>query len=65
MTAFKKALDNFKESDEYHEGTDPLTIGAPGRQRMYLENRINRAFAAGWNAALIERRFANKPDSKP
>lgn len=57
MTAFKKAWGNFKESDEYHDGTDPTTIGAPSKQRVYLENRINRAFAAGWNAAILERRF--------
>lgn len=57
MTSFKKAWDAFSESDEFHESTDPLSIGAPGHQRVYLENRINRAFAAGWNAAMLERRF--------
>lgn len=53
MTPFKRAMDNFKESDEWHESTDPTTLGATERQRVYLENRLQRAFACGWNARFV------------
>ena len=58
MTSFKKAWDNFAGSDEYHEAIDPTTLPTFGQPQKYLENRIARAFAAGWNAAMIDRRFA-------
>lgn len=59
MTPFKKAIDNFTRSDEYRSSIEPSTIGATERQRQYLANRIHRAFTAGWNAAMVERRFSD------
>lgn len=45
---YKEALDAYLASDP--ESRDPLTLNAPARMSVYLENRLKRAFEAGWNA---------------
>lgn len=62
MTPYKKAIDAFTESEEWQISTDPKTIGASERQRVYIENRMHRAFHAGWNAreAINEQRLTGK-----
>ncbi len=45
------ALDKWLESDEGKGCTEPTTLNAPAMQRHYLENRLKRAFNAGWCAA--------------
>lgn len=44
-TPYSKAWDELKASDEYRQIRDGIDIADP-----YLENRIRRAFDAGWNA---------------
>ncbi len=51
MTRFKQAHDAFVKSETYEGLTEPTTIKAPRDQRQYLKNRIERAYAAGWNDA--------------
>ena len=62
MTPFKKAIDIWREQYDWITGTDPTTIGAGESQRQYLENRLTLAFTAGWNAALLERRFQTETE---
>lgn len=53
-TAFKKARDEWFQSEEGIRctGVNSLRRAAPGPQlRVYLENRLDAAFAAGWRAA--------------
>lgn len=45
---YKDALDAYLES--VPESCDPTTLRAPAEMRTYLENRLKRAFEAGWNA---------------
>jgi hypothetical protein len=45
-------MDAFKDSDEWLSSSDPLTLKSTPANRVYLENRLHRAFAAGWNAAI-------------
>lgn len=49
-TPYAEAVQTFRDSSEFKSCSDPRTIGAEGKQRQYLENRLLRAFAAGWNA---------------
>lgn len=42
------ALDKWLETDEGKTCTEPVLLNQ--YQRTYLENRIRRAFAAGWDA---------------
>lgn len=42
------ALDKWLEGPEGKAGTEPTTLNAPAMQRQYLENRLKRAFNAGW-----------------
>lgn len=51
-TDYKKAWDLFQDSIEWKNATDPISLQAPHTMRRYLENRIHRAFDAGWNAGL-------------
>lgn len=44
------ARDKWLASPEGVAATQPTTINAPAHQRQYLENRLTRAFAAGWAA---------------
>jgi len=50
MTEYKKAIDAFMISDEGIRASDPATISAPLKNRVYLENRLREAFRAGWLA---------------
>ena len=52
MTKFKKAHDAFVESETFEGLSEPATLKAPTDQRQFLENRLHRAFSAGWNAAI-------------
>lgn len=47
-TFYKEALDAYLDANP--ETTDPVSLGAPERMRVYIENRLKRAFEAGWNA---------------
>lgn len=47
---YAKDVDTWKESPDWTEFTMPETLHAPARMRQYLENRLLRAFEAGWNA---------------
>jgi hypothetical protein len=49
-TPYKNSLDAWLDSDEFMTSSDPATLRAPSEQRQYLENRLKRAFEAGWNA---------------
>lgn len=50
MTSYKQAIDAFVASEEFETSSDPTTIQAPEKMRRYIENRLHRAFMAGWTA---------------
>lgn len=56
MTPYKQAIDAFVASEEFETSSDPATIYAPEKSRQYIENRLHRAFAAGWTAATADGR---------
>ena len=45
-----KARDKWLESERGKECINPVGIGVLECNRMYLRNRIESAFIAGWNA---------------
>lgn len=45
------AWDQWASSDDGSPLADPTTLYAPADKRLYLENRLRRAFHAGWMAA--------------
>jgi len=45
------ALESWLNSAEGKSATQPTTLNAPEMMRHYLENRLHRAFNAGWRAA--------------
>ena len=49
-----KACDNFMLSQKGKHLCDALGISAPARMPLYLRNRIEAAFIAGWNACEQE-----------
>lgn len=51
MTPYKRALDAFLNSPEGISCSEPTSLQAPTSMRSYIENRLKRAFDAGWNAA--------------
>lgn len=50
MNAYVRAFNAWLESTEFKGSSDPTSLKAPSDQRQYLENRLKRAFEAGWNA---------------
>lgn len=48
--AYAKALDAWRNTDEYREASNPRTLRDDGVK--YLMNRLEGSFAAGWRAAL-------------
>lgn len=40
--------------NENLRSTDPTTLGAESSQRPYLQNRLEKAFCDGWNAAQLD-----------
>lgn len=50
QTAYVKAWQKFKESDEYKGLVNADTISLPLKNKIYLENRIRTAFDAGYNS---------------
>lgn len=50
MTPYKQAIDAFAASEEFETSSDPATLQAPAKMRQYIENRLHRAFMAGWAA---------------
>lgn len=50
MRDYKEAVDDYRGSEEWLASSDPATLMAPSRMRQYLENRLKRAFDAGWNS---------------
>jgi len=52
MTPYKQAVDKFMGSPEWETLSEPRSLRAPPEVRQYLENRLKRAFEAGWNARL-------------
>lgn len=52
-TDYANEVDGFRDSDEWLVSSDPTTLGAGAHQRQYLENRLLRAFQAGWNARAL------------
>ena len=49
-TQYAKDVDTFKESEDWAEWVKTETLRAPPSMREYLENRLLRAFEAGWKA---------------
>lgn len=58
------ARDKWLESPEGVSATQPTTLNAPAFQRQYLENRLTRAFAAGWVACEKHQRAAAVSNTK-
>lgn len=52
MTEYKNAIDAWVESESFKRSSEPGTLRAPATYRIYLENRLRDAFAAGWNARI-------------
>lgn len=50
MRSFKEALDGYMGSEEWQSSADAVSLMAPPRMRVYLENRLMRAFDAGWQS---------------
>jgi hypothetical protein len=50
VTPYKKASDAWLQSEAFQTLSEPTTLGASPLNRLYLENRLRDAFAAGWNA---------------
>jgi hypothetical protein len=50
VTPYKQAIDAWIETGDYKGAADPATLHAPESYRIYLENRLRTAFAAGWSA---------------
>jgi hypothetical protein len=48
---FAVAWGDWIGGDEGKSCSAPTTLNAPAMQAHYLENRMHRAFAAGWRAA--------------
>ena len=46
-------LDKWLKNGEGMNATDPMTLGVAPTFQQYLENRIKRAFNAGWCAGEI------------
>jgi hypothetical protein len=44
------ARNKWQDSDEYKDKADPQTLINWEAARQYLENRLEAAFIAGWNA---------------
>ena len=58
------ARDQWLESAEGKSCTQPTTLNAPEMMRHYLENRLQKAFAAGWCACEKHKRAAAMPNDK-
>lgn len=52
MTEYAEALAAFKATKEWQDSVDPVSLGASIGQQRFIENRLLRAFNAGWIAAL-------------
>lgn len=59
VTAYKKAWEAFRGNDPESFDLFSLTPGP------YLENRLHRAFDAGWNAALELQTALERVGEKP
>lgn len=67
MRNFKEALDDFIGSSEWKDCSDPVTLMAPPRMREFLQNRLKRAFEAGWTSRdnLEDEQAADKSTESP
>lgn len=56
---YKDALDAYLAANP--DAADPVSLEAPAQMRVYIENRLRRAFEAGWNAGTesYERRASS------
>lgn len=45
---------NFRDSEECQRLADPTGLGAEARQRPYIENRLWKAFNAGYKAGKAD-----------
>jgi hypothetical protein len=50
LTPYRKAWLYFKSTKDFVASSNPETLGIDAKNRPYLENRIELAFAAGWNS---------------
>lgn len=57
---YKEQLDAFIAANE--DLADPVSLMAPPRMQTFIENRLKRAFEAGWNAAA--ERYHNEHSSE-
>lgn len=69
MRNYKEALDDYMGSQEWTDSSDPIGLMSPPRMRTYLENRLKRAFDAGWKSReQLDRqaeRLADKATERP
>lgn len=64
-TPYKQAIDAYIESDDWMTSSDPATLRAPQEMRVYLENRLKIAFAAGWRHCEAALATQGKPVEQP
>lgn len=51
MTPYARAIDAWRNTDEYRTASDPSTLRA--QDVKFMMNRLEAAFAAGWRAGLV------------